>query len=187
MVMLSSTLKRVLVVVGLVCWVGLTIGGLAYSSMQRQRDFDPEQVLVSAAMSADFASAITTSMGDQYPSLTKTVIHIQQPDCGCNFSNNLHVERLDHTLSKLAYRSVHVSASSLPKDIILPSLPAIMIFDEQGALGYFGPYASGYFCSTDSAIVDSFMNNILLNAHLGSAVVSEGYGCYCANASWEHS
>ena len=56
-----------------------------------------------------------------------------------------------------------------------------MVFDEQGQLGYFGPYSSGYFCSADTAIVDRFLDNILADKHLGSAVVSEGYGCYCAN------
>tara|TARA_R110000744_G_scaffold167365_6_gene284833 strand:- start:36 stop:617 length:582 start_codon:yes stop_codon:yes gene_type:complete len=177
----SSSFQRVLVVIGLISWVGLTIGGLAYWSMQSQRDFDPQQTFASAAMAPEYPQAIVASMSKQYPGLTKTVVHIQQEGCSCNFSNNIHADRIDYKLDKFQYRSLHVSAISLPSNIILPSLPAIMIFDEQGELGYFGPYSSGYFCSTNSAIVDRFLDNILLNTHLGSAVISEGYGCYCQN------
>ena len=181
MVRQSSSFKSVLVVLGLIGWVGLTIGGLVYSSMQSQRDFDPQQTFAFAAMASEYPQAIVVSMSKQYPALTKTVVHIQQEDCSCNFSNNIHADRIDDKLDKFRYRSLHVSASSFPADIVLPSLPAIMIFDEQGGLGYFGPYSSGYFCSTNSAIVDRFLDNILLNTHLGSSVVSEGYGCYCPN------
>ncbi|WP_166423550.1 DUF6436 domain-containing protein [Paraglaciecola sp. 20A4] len=179
--MQSSSFKGVLVAIGLTGWVGLTIGGLAYLSMQSQRDFDPQQTFASAAMASEYSQDIVVSMSKQYPALTKTVFHIQQEGCSCNFSNNIHADRIDYKLDKFTYQSRHVSASSLPADIILPSLPAIMVFDKQGELAYFGPYSSGYFCSTSSAIVDRFLDNILLNTHLGSAVVSEGYGCYCPN------
>lgn len=179
--MLSKPLKQALVCAGLIIWVMVVIGGLAYSGLQRQVDFDPQQRLASAAMTAEFAPAVTRVMAQRYPDLSKTVIHIQQLGCSCNFSNDIHVGRLDFSLENSNYRSLHVPPSGIPEEVILPSLPAIMVFDEHGQLGYFGPYASGYFCSTDTAIVDRFLDNILANKHLGSAVVSEGYGCYCAN------
>jgi hypothetical protein len=180
---MSKSIKQVLVFTGLIIWVVVVIGGLAYSGLQRQVEFDPEQKFAMAAMSAEFAPSVTSMMAQQYPALSKTVIHIQQAGCHCNFSNDIHVDRLDFTLEHSGYRSLHVPASSIPAGIVLPSLPAIMVFDEQGQLGYFGPYASGYFCSTDTAIVDRFLDNILTNTQLGSAVVSDGYGCYCANKS----
>ena len=183
MSLLTHSFKHVVIVGALIAWVLLTLGGLAYSSAQRQKEFDPAQTLALAAMSAEFAPAVTTSMHAQYPSLAKTVVHIQQADCSCNFSNNIHVDRIDTVLDKSAYHSVHVSVSDIPKEIILPSLPAVMVFDEQGQLGYFGPYSSGYFCSTETAFVDRFLTNVIENKHVGSAVVSDGYGCYCANAS----
>lgn len=179
--MLSKPIKQALVFSALIIWVLVIIGGLAYSGLQRQVDFDPRQTLALAAMNAEFAPTVTRIMAEQYPSLSKTVIHIQQAGCHCNFSNDIHVDRLDYKLNQADYRSLHVAPSSIPDSVLLPSLPAIMVFDEKGQLGYFGPYASGYFCSTDTAIVDRFLNNILANTHIGSAVVSEGYGCYCAN------
>ncbi|GAC05027.1 MAG: DUF6436 domain-containing protein [Paraglaciecola chathamensis] len=179
--MVSKSIKQALVYFGLIIWVMVVIGGLAYSGLQRQVEFDPEQKFALAAMSAEFAPSVTSMMAQQYPALSKTVIHIQQAGCSCNFSNDIHVDRLDYTLGHSGYRSLHVAPSGIPDEVILPSLPAIMVFDEQGQLGYFGPYSSGYFCSADTAIVDRFLDNILADKHLGSAVVSEGYGCYCAN------
>ena len=71
---MSKPLKQALVYFGLIIWVMVVIGGLAYSGLQRQVEFDPEQKFALAAMSAEFAPNVTIMMAQQYPALSKTVI-----------------------------------------------------------------------------------------------------------------
>lgn len=173
-------LHKLVLVAAVALWLITSIAFLGYAGTNRQIEFDANGELEHAAFAAQFTRTTEALFATRFAHLNKRVVHIQQAGCGCNFTNNIHVAKIDSTLAEYGFSATSIQLSELPPNVVLPATPAVAIFDQNAKLAYLGPYSSGFFCSSSSAIVDSFLAMIMQQQHPGSSVVSDGFGCYCA-------
>lgn len=168
----------------LVSWICLCLAALTYFALQQLRHFDPDNSLHISAMSTEFERQVEAHFKAKLGNVESTGIHIQAENCRCNFANNRHVDRLDKQLNQLSFRSVKLTTeqADLPTQI-LPSAPAILIFNSEGKLSYFGPYSSGYFCNSANSLVDKLLARIATNLQQTPFIVSDSEGCYCNNTA----
>lgn len=171
---------RVFYITILALWILLTIGALAYFAEARLVEFDPQGQLGMASVSNEFDQHVGNSFSVYSKSLRSSVFHIQQKNCSCNTSNLTHVARINAKVREHGFNSYKLDANDpVLQSIILPSTPAIVVFDHDGKLAYMGPYSSGLFCGSGAGIVDGFINMVINNTHLGTTIVSDSQGCYC--------
>lgn len=164
----------------LLLWLSLCLGGLIYFAMQQLRLFDPDNALQLSMMSTDFERRIEAHFKDKLGQLQNTGVHIQAEGCPCNLANNKHVARLDKQFDQLSFKTVKLSEeqADLPPHF-LPSTPALILFNGEGKLRYFGPYSSGYFCNSANSLVDSILDKVAKNVQRTPFIVSDSMGCYC--------
>lgn len=175
-------LNKLLLVGAVSLWLILSIAFLGYAGVNRQVEFDSKGELERAAFTQEFQHTAEKVFVSRVTGLANKVVHIQQAGCGCNFANNIHVAKIDSTLSDFGFSPEYIQASDLPLEFVVPSTPAVAIFDHNAQLAYLGPYSSGYFCSSSNAIVDGFLSMIMRQQHYGPSVVTDGVGCYCPNS-----
>lgn len=163
-------------------WLFISIAFLIYVELGRQVEFDVKGELERVAFTPAFQHRAEKVFASRVADLANTVVHIQQAGCGCNLANNIHVAKIDSILSDFGFSPEYIQVTDLPIQFIVPSTPAVAIFDHNAQLAYFGPYSSGYFCSSSNAIVDGFLSVIMRQQHHGPSVVTDGVGCYCSNS-----
>lgn len=164
----------------LMVWGLLMLCALGYLAKRQIIDFDPQGSLLNASMSSEFEREIESHFAKHYPTLANLAVHIQSEQCQCNFANNIHRSTLEKTLDSNHFHSRMMLAkeSKLPSSI-LPSTPAIAIFDPVGKLAYYGPYSSGFLCGSSSGYVEKFLPTISNGKYIGPLIISDSQGCYC--------
>ncbi|MCC2618145.1 DUF6436 domain-containing protein [Aestuariibacter halophilus] len=168
-------------VMGFSAWVALFVVGLNVVASDRLRPFDPEEQLSMASITPGFDQHIAQGFSQQFGDVRGTLFHLQTDNCNCNSSNRSHQGSLNALVANKGFRSVAISPEQLPEAAhALTAAPALIVFDQQGELAYLGPYASGLSCGTATSLVDTLVKQIADNQHLGSAVITEAQGCYCA-------
>lgn len=163
-------------------WLFFSVAFLGYVELGRQVEFDAKGDLERAAFSQEFQHIAKKVFASRVDGLANRVVHIQQAGCGCNLANDIHVAKIDSILSEFGFSPEYLHVTDLPVELVIPATPAVAIFDHNAQLAYFGPYSSGYFCSSTNAIVDGFLAMIMREQHYGPSVVTDGVGCYCPNS-----
>lgn len=78
-----------------------------------------------------------------------TIVHWSGSDCICNRYSEPHVaelqQRLDHYHHELIDLGVDTGRFANLAQFV-PATPAVMVFDQDGKLAYFGPYSGGTVC-----------------------------------------
>ncbi|MEP4890382.1 MAG: DUF6436 domain-containing protein [Aliiglaciecola sp.] len=167
-------------ILGIVMWAGISLFALFFIAQNKVTSFDPQQLLLSASMSQDFDEKVKSAFSETLQPLARTVFHIGEESCACSQLSKAHIRKLNRTFAENGY----VVKTLNPKDkvklkAIVPSYPAMVIFDKSGNLGYLGPYSTGYLCSTKTSLIEPIASTIVANKHLGATVIADGEGCYC--------
>ncbi|MEO0442325.1 MAG: DUF6436 domain-containing protein [Pseudomonadota bacterium] len=149
-------------------------------AQNNQVNFDPDGRLMLASMSLDFDSQVIDAFYPIQQQTKGTVFHLTDENCGCNPLSRSHIRKLDKLFMANRFTVHTVDLAQYPTlASIIPSIPAIIIFDQQGGLGYLGPYSSGFFCSPNTSMIETVADSIIHNRHIGATVISDSTGCYC--------
>ncbi|MFC3096085.1 hypothetical protein DRW07_05750 [Alteromonas sediminis] len=161
-------------------WFCLVVIGLYVSMQTSQSPFDPEYRLANASGVMDFDTQLATQFLAQYEHTANTVFHIQQGDCRCNIYSEQHIRILNNLGRENQLKSKVIDISTAPwlRDWI-PSVPAIVVFNETSRLAYLGPYAPGPFCAVADSFVDNIIKTLNTNEYLGAVIIHDTQGCYC--------
>lgn len=108
------------------------------------------------------------------------VLHFFNKNCNCNSVAEEHIKSVKKLALQQGFVNQHIEVDSNSElQSILPSTPAIAVFDGQGELVYLGPYSAGYACTVGNGIVESYITGRNAKAP-GATVLSETKGCYCS-------
>lgn len=161
-------------------WILYSFAAMLYFSTKDIRAFDPNGELQFASTDADFDLNVKKTFKTVFNPLIKSAFHIQDKACSCSGLSDRHVRLLNIKLAKAGYSVQTLTPQDHTKIAsLLPSLPALIIFDENGELAYLGPYSSGYFCGVKTSLIEPIVASIAANTHLGALVISDSDGCYC--------
>lgn len=123
------------------------------------------------------------------------VVHFWDPACPCNVGNQQHLGEL---LARYAGHGVQFysvqkpgSDGHLPDALSalqplaalagsehLPASPAVAIWDRHGELAYFGPYSSGFNCTSGNSFIEPVLD-ALLDRRKVLADNNLASGCFC--------
>lgn len=145
-----------------------------YFTNARLADFDPTGRLAELSP-MDITSFKSNGNTISFTDNKLTVFHLLSANCHCNKLNNEHISSIDKMANSLNFsiKKINVEQSD-----IIPSLPAILVVDEQGKLMYLGPYSQGLSCSKSSSFVETVLNNFKAGYN-SELMVKEAKGCYC--------
>jgi hypothetical protein len=129
-----------------------------------QQDFEPQLVSVLSPLTTDLFSK---------------VIHIRSGDCICDSLAENHSRELSTSLAKLGFTSESINLNALPALAkLIPSTPAVAIFNDHQQLLYLGPYSVGLGCFTNNSLSQNIINMSQVN-YLGAQINADVEGCYC--------
>lgn len=128
------------------------------------------------------------------------LVHFWDPSCPCNVGNQQHLAELLQKLNADVEFYVVQKANShgqLPAPLqglnplqlsnshLLPSSPAVAVWDRQGQLAYFGPYSEGAVCTADNSFIEPILAAVLADRPV-RATHQLASGCFCDWNSPEH-
>ena len=184
--MKASTLKKTLIGLALLLWLGAMLTGLWWYKTRFIRPFS-ETTAIFSGQQLRLPNSIAGSGAIRF-------VHFWDPACPCNVGNQQHlVEMLERYADDVEFYHLQKPGSSgqLPKILSamrhlgglpgaehLPASPAVAIWDRAGQLAYFGPYSEGAVCNSSNSfiepVLDALINNRPVNAANTLAV-----GCFC--------
>ncbi|WP_420492667.1 DUF6436 domain-containing protein [Phytopseudomonas flavescens] len=123
------------------------------------------------------------------------LVHFQDPACPCNVGNQQHLAELTarYSIRGVSFYVVHkpgmegaqADATSGLQPLIglegsdkLPASPAVAIWDQRGELAYFGPYSSGFTCTSGNSFIEPVLD-ALLDGRRVVANNNLASGCFC--------
>ncbi|TDF39764.1 hypothetical protein EYS14_09680 [Alteromonadaceae bacterium M269] len=140
--------------------------------------FDPNDDLASMSGDMAFDSEVVALFQSRSLDTTKRVYHLLDDSCRCNSISEDHRQQLNFG----AFAEAGYSAETLPYQPfsnVLPSSPAVVIFNERNELVYMGPYSAGFSCDSSNSFVERVFKHSLTSDYLGATIVHEAKGCYC--------
>lgn len=182
----TSTLKKTLIGLAILLWLGAMLTGLWWYKTRFIRPFS-ETTAVFSGQQLRLPNSIAGSGAIRF-------VHFWDPACPCNVGNQQHLaEMLERYADEVEFYHLQKPGSSgqLPKVLStmrhlsglpgaeqLPASPAVAIWDRAGQLAYFGPYSEGAVCNSSNSfiepVLDALINNRPVNAANTLAV-----GCFC--------
>lgn len=182
----TSTLKKTLIGLAILLWLGAMLTGLWWYKTRFIRPFS-ETTAVFSGQQLRLPNSIAGSGAIRF-------VHFWDPACPCNVGNQQHLaEMLERYADEVEFYHLQKPGSSgqLPKVLStmrhlsglpgaeqLPASPAVAIWDRVGQLAYFGPYSEGAVCNSSNSfiepVLDALINNRPVNAANTLAV-----GCFC--------
>jgi hypothetical protein len=148
--------------------------------------FDHSSHLFNASESMDFDDYFTEKassiLGIRHQDMKNVVLHISsRKPCLCEYISQRHIASVKNKANDQNKRYIDVNIESIPEfSRIIPSTPAIAIFDRKGNLSYLGGYSEGAGCFTGKGIAESFL---IKDAKFGATIMTDSSGCYCNNKS----
>ncbi|QLF95040.1 thiol-disulfide isomerase [Pseudomonas sp. ABC1] len=175
--------------IGLACLVWAIAMLLAYQWYQARylRPFDQRTEIFSGE-----ALALPDAIAGPGP---VRVVHFWDPACPCNVGNQQHLaELLAHYADKgvdfyvIQKPGTQGSLSpqlsglkplqGLPGSAELPASPAVAIWNNDGQLGYFGPYSEGAVCNASNSFIEPIISALLQGRDV-QATRALAVGCFC--------
>ena len=124
-----------------------------------------------------------------------TIAHIIDPSCPCSRFAYPHIASLEKEFADntqfidVDLLSMHKQTQSLLQKI--PATPAVLIWNSDGKLAYFGPYSSGTFCGEGRDLVRLILSQLKQRIN-PEWTRQEAVGCFCplsiktSVSSWEN-
>lgn len=161
-------------------WLLFSFAAMFFFSVKDIRAFDPIGELQFASTDIDFDLNVKNTFKTTFAILNKSAFHIQDKNCSCSDLSDDHVRSLNAKFTEAGYSIHTVTPQNHDKIVsLVPSLPALVIFDTNGELAYLGPYSSGYYCGSRTSLIKPIVASITTNTHIGALVISDSDGCYC--------
>ncbi len=162
----------------LVWAAGVILAMSAFSTVQL-KEFDPKLKLAYQSADTDFDVQLANIIMENYQGLRNQAFHLTDAGCFCATVGAPHIASVKQELALLGFTNHELELSNFPElGDIIPSVPALLIFDDKGKLNYLGPYSSGYLCSSSGSMVDKVLAASKLGVSVG-LVNTEAEGCYC--------
>lgn len=184
--MKRSILKKSLIGVALILWLGSMATGLWWYKTRFIRPFSETTAIFSGQqlrLPANLAGAGKIRF-----------VHFWDPSCPCNVGTQQHLAEMIETyrdtvefyhfpkpgssgqLPKALSSMRHLS--SLPGAEDLPASPAVAVWNNHGELAYFGPYSEGAVCNSSNSFIEPVLNALLDNRPVAAANTL-AVGCFC--------
>ncbi len=184
--MKASTLKKTLIGLALLLWLGAMLTGLWWYKTRFIRPFS-ETTAIFSGQQLRLPNSIAGSGAIRF-------VHFWDPACPCNVGNQQHLaEMLERYADDVEFYHLQKPGSSgqLPKVLSamrhlsglpgaeqLPASPAVAIWDRAGQLAYFGPYSEGAVCNSSNSFIEPVLD-ALINNRPGNAANTLAVGCFC--------
>jgi len=152
---------------------------LAYSQRQLS-PFDPQGILLHASTDPMFDETVVQALKRQGVTAA-SIVHISTEDaCYCDTLAQPHQTQLLAKLSTVDYRAVTLDLNKVPSlEKLIPSIPALIVIDNDYQLRYLGPYANGYGCVTGDTLVEAISQYATKGIYPGAVINTEAKGCFC--------
>ncbi len=184
--MKPSILKKILIGLTLLLWLGAMLTGLWWYKSRFIRPFS-ETTAIFSGQQLRLPDSIAGAGAIRF-------VHFWDPACPCNVGNQQHlVEMLQHYAGQVEFYHLQKPGSSgqLPKALSglrhlsglpgsegLPASPAVAIWDRSGQLAYFGPYSEGAVCNSSNSFIEPILDALLNNRPV-KAANTLAVGCFC--------
>ena len=184
--MKASTLKKTLIGLALLLWLGAMLTGLWWYKTRFIRPFS-ETTAIFSGQQLRLPNSIAGSGAIRF-------VHFWDPACPCNVGNQQHlVEMLERYADDVEFYHLQKPGSSgqLPKVLSamrhlsglpgaeqLPASPAVAIWDRAGQLAYFGPYSEGAVCNSSNSFIEPVLDALINNRPV-KAANTLAVGCFC--------
>lgn len=159
------------------------LGGILYTSKYNLKAFDPHARLHDNMRQLSFDNKVKQLLEQKGITTSNTVLHFSDDDCVCNFIAQPHIDSVKVLAEHSAKQNVDVFFADVAEmSDIVPSVPAVAVFDETGNLQYLGPYSTGMYCSPNQGIVEPFIRGKEggVSSTAGATIIAEARGCYCS-------
>src|SRR5699024_4321148 len=184
--MKRSILKKSLIGVALILWLGSMATGLWWYKTRFIRPFSETTAIFSGQqlrLPANLAGAGKIRF-----------VHFWDSSCPCNVGTQQHLAAMiepyrgtvefyhfpkpgsSGQLPKALSSMRHLS--SLPGAEDLPASPAVAVWNNHGELAYFGPYSEGAVCNSSNSFIEPVLNALLDNRPVAAANTL-AVGCFC--------
>jgi hypothetical protein len=166
---------------GLALWLAAVFALLKIADAAKLSPFDPTQSLIMQSMELSFEPRLSAALKPVETDLANKVIHIRSGDCVCESLAEKHSSELSNNLAKLGFKSEAINLDALPELAkLVPSTPAVMVFNHEQKLLYLGPYSEGLGCFTNSSLSQKIIK-LSQSRYFGAQINADVEGCYCAN------
>lgn len=182
----TSTLKKTLIGLAILLWLGAMLTGLWWYKTRFIRPFS-ETTAVFSGQQLRLPNSIAGSGAIRF-------VHFWDPACPCNVGNQQHLaEMLERYADEVEFYHLQKPGSSgqLPKVLStmrhlsglpgaeqLPASPAVAIWDRVGQLAYFGPYSEGAVCNSSNSFIEPVLDALINNRPV-KAANTLAVGCFC--------
>ena len=168
-----------------VTWFTVILGGLWWLLEARLVWFDGQGQLQQQLSSSGYEQRLTTQLQQVEPNMRSTVFHVVAEGCACNWRTRGHQQSIMRSVSAQGGRNIRIDIDQYPQlKTLLPSTPAVIIFNASQQLVYLGPYADGAFCNTETSFVEQLLPAVTSadSAAAGGWINTVAKGCYCSVA-----
>lgn len=177
---LTQWLQQNVIAVLLPVWLIWLAAAFYYLASNDLVFFDPNDDLASISKDVTFDTDVVAYFNKQSLSTKSQVYHLLDDNCRCNSISEDHRQGLDAgTFTDAGYETQILSYQ--PFSNLIPSSPAVVIFNDNDQLVYMGPYSAGLSCDSSNSFVERVFNYSLISEYLGAVIVHEAKGCYCQN------
>ena len=185
--MKSSIVKKVLIGITLILWLGSMLTGLWWYKTRFIRPFS-ETTAIFSGQSLRLPDSIAGAGSIRF-------VHFWDPSCPCNVGNQQHlIEMFERYAGQVEFYHLQKPGSKgqLPKALSsmrhlsglpgsedLPASPAVAIWDTSGHLAYFGPYSEGAVCNSSNSFIEPILKALETGREV-NATHTLAVGCYCS-------
>lgn len=144
--------------------------------------FDSQGRLQQQMSAPEYEQRLATQLQAISPQLETTVFHVFAENCACNWRTRGHQQVFSRSVTEYGGRNVAVDIDQFPQlKTLIPSTPAVIIFNARQQLVYIGPYADGAFCNSETSFVEQLLPELKStdDAATGGWINTVARGCYC--------
>ncbi len=160
-------------------WVVILFIALMYFTTERLVDFDPDSKLLDSSTDPEYFARLKSTLKSRYASVKSRAFHISDENCFCQMIAGAHISDVSDIVVEETMENVSVALDEVPEIAdYLPSVPAIILYNDREQLLYIGPYSTGYLCTTGNGLVEDLIPRMNEPVER-SVVMSLARGCYC--------
>jgi len=177
---MSTRLSWVLLIV----WAVTLLAAMLVYGQRQLSVFDPEGSLLYASTYPDFDHRVVSLLRN-HGITGASIVHVgTQSQCYCEWLTTAHQTQLSNRLDSAQYRIAQVTIETLPAlQQLLPSIPALIVIDDNNQLRYLGPYSTGYGCFTGKTLVEEIAAYTTQRPYTGAVINTDAEGCFCPSST----
>ena len=163
----------------LVLWATLLLVVILYLSSTKVTQFDPQQQLSNQSLQLEFEASVKQIFVKELAAVGPHVTILYSHSCPCYWLAKAHIADIKRLALEQGYDVLQLTLSTSRLSNIIPSTPAVIVFDRHNRLAYLGPLSVGVFCSSSTSLVESFIKQDFKTSDFGATILSDTAGCYC--------